>query len=166
MGSMVKRIQKVAFLDTAKNVSNPTWGLVGTGITTLTVNYNPNKTTEQWIIHENATTRLESYQATIDAEQTAYYGDDVYDFVDNLRYDMVTGADAETSILLIDKYVSSNGGYRAQRFACTVSVNSDGGDAGQGAKITYTIDLNGDPVNGIVTFTGDVPTFTPETVSL
>ena len=113
------------------------------------------------IIDKNATTRINGYQPSIDAEQIAYFGDECFDFVDDIRYNMKTGDEATTQILLVDKYKEvSEGSFRAQVFDCTISINSDGGPADDDSKVNYTIDINGDPINGTVAIANGVPTFT------
>ena len=51
-------------------------------------------------------------------------------------------------------------GGTSSNFECTISIESYGGDGGVTPSITFTIGLNGDPTQGSVTFTGEVPTFT------
>ena len=90
-----------------------------------------------------------------------YFGDAIYDYINGLRYNLATGSDAVTKALLIDKYdKSTDNSFKAQTFECTISIESYGGDGGVTPSITFTIGLNGDPTQGSVTFTGEVPTFT------
>ena len=139
------------------------WKIFGNGVTSANYSYNPQTTTETWIINDNATTTLDSYQFAIDGEQNCLFGDPVFDFVDSLRYKLAVGGDAETQVLLIDKYsVTEDTEFRAQVFNVTIAVNEFGGDGGATPKITYTISANGDPIQGTVTFADKVPTFTPD----
>lgn len=160
----VKRSEIVGFLDITPSETNETWSLFGNGITSATYSYNPQNTTETWIVEDNARTSLDSYQFAIDGEQQCLYGDAVYDYINALRYNMATGDDAKTHILLIDKYdytgEGNNVSYKAQKFDCVISINEYGGDGGVTPKISYNIAVNGNPVKGTATITSGVPTFT------
>lgn len=161
MPNLVKRKEIMLYLDTTPN-ENETWGLYGKKSTTATYTYNPNQTTETYITDDNATVTLDSYNITIDGNMKCYSGDAIYDYINGLRYKLATGTDAVTKALLIDKYEKNEGdnSFKAQVFEATISIGSYGGDGGVTPSITFTIGLSGDPKQGSVTFTGDVPTFT------
>ncbi len=161
MPQLVKRKEIMLYLNTTPSETE-TWGLYGKKSTTATYTYNPNSTSETYITDDNATVTLDSYNVTIDGDMKCYFGDAIYDFINGLRYNLSTGSDAVTKALLIDKYdkSSSDDSFKAQVFDCTISIESYGGDGGVTPNITFTIGLNGDPTQGSVTFTGDVPTFT------
>ena len=164
----VKRTDLVAFLDVdkASTIGGADWKVIGNGVTSLSYSYNPNSTTETYIVNDNASTTLDSYAFSIDGEQTALFGDDVFDFIDGLRTSLAVGDNAVTNLLLIDKYNEiTTGNFKAQVFKCVVSVTSYGGDGGVSPKIGFTISANGNPINGSVSFSGSTPTFT-ENVSL
>lgn len=159
----VKRSEIVGFINVTPDTAGEgtyDWKIFGNGVTTASYAYNPQSTTETWIINDNATTTLDSYQFAIDGEQTCLYGDPVFDFVDNLRYNLSVGGSAETQVLLVDKYsVTEDTKFRAQVFNVTIAINEFGGDGGATPKITYTISANGDPKKGTVTILDGVPTF-------
>lgn len=162
MPILVKRKEIMLYLDTKPNEgSNPTWGLYGKKSTTATYTYNPNSSEETYITEDNATVTLNSYNVTIDGDMKCYFGDAIYDYINTLRYKLATGDDACTTALLIDKYDkdSDNNSFKAQTFKATISIESYGGDGGEIPNITFTINLNGDPTQGSVTFTGETPTF-------
>ena len=163
MPSLVKRTEIVAYLNTTPSEASESWGLVGNKTTTLSYSYNPQTTTEQYVVDDVASTTLDGYQLAIDGEMKCYFGDAVYDFINGLRYNMSIGDQAVTKVLLIDKYDKSSGdnSFKAQVFECTVSANEYGGDGGETPTISYNINVNGNPTQGSVTFTGKVPTFTP-----
>ena len=166
MPTLVKRKEIMLYLDTKPNdsVNSPSWGLYGKKSTTATYTYNPSSTSETYITDDNATVTLDSYNITIDGNMKCYFGDAIYDFINNMRYNLATGTDAITQALLIDKYdKNSDGSFKAQTLNCTISVESYGGDGGVTPNITFTIGLNGDPTQGSVTFAGEIPTFTPKT---
>ena len=168
----VKRSDIVGFLDTSKasSIDSATWKIFGNGVTTASYSYNPSTTSETWIVEDNARNTLDSYALSIDGEQSCLYGDDVFDFINGLRYSMSVGDDAITNLLLVDKYDYEGSGagrtYKAQVFSCTIQIESYGGDGGAKPTISYTIGVNGDATNGTVTITDGVPAFTPEAQSL
>ena len=162
MPTLVKRKEIMLYLNTTP-ASTETWGLYGKKSTSATYSYNPETTSETYIVDDNATVTLDSYNVTIDGNMKCYFGDAVYDYINGLRYNLATGTDAVTKALLIDKYDATTNGttrFKAQVFEATISIESYGGDGGVTPTITFSIGLNGTPKQGYVTFTGDVPTFT------
>ena len=159
----INRDEWVEFLNTTPSAQTPSWAIIGVGITDKATDYNTEKTEEKWIIHRNKNVTIDSYGLTSGVEQTAYKDDEVFEFIDNIRYRLKTGENAETTLLEVDKYsfagTESAPVYRARLWTVAVEVTSHGGDT---AKINYTINYTGDPTFGTVTFTNGVPTFTAE----
>ena len=159
----IDRTQWVDFLNTTPSEEKPNWAIIGVGITDKATDYNANVTEEKWIINKNATKTIEHYALTSGVEQTAYKGDLVFEFIDDIRYHLKTGSDAETTLLEIDKYSvtekDTTPKYRARLWNVGIEIGSNGGET---AKINYTINYNGDPTFGTVTFENGVPTFTPQ----
>ncbi len=159
----INRDEWVEFLNTTPNESTPKWEIIGVGITDKSTDYNAEKTEEKWIIHRNKNVSVDSYGLTSGVEQTAYKGDGVFEFIDDIRYRLKTGSKAETTLLEIDKYSvtdeTTTPKYRARLWNVAIEVSSHGGDT---AKINYTINYTGDPTFGTATFDKGVPTFTPE----
>lgn len=156
----------MAFLNIEPSGSSESWALVGNGMTTGSYTYEATETSETYIVDDNATTTVDSYALSLDGEMKCIFGDEVFDFINELRRKLATGTDAETSVLLIDKYdVSETNKFKAQKFACSISISSYGGDGGATPTIGFKINVNGDPVNGTVTIADGVPTFTEDTVT-
>lgn len=166
MAKLIKRSQIRAFLNTSPATpGSPVWGIVGNKQTTGDFNYDANTTDETYIVDDNATVTIDSYKLTLPNEMKCYFGDGVYDFVNTLRRNLATGTDAETQVLLIDTYDEQGGSFFAQKYNCSISVEKYGGDGGETPTISFTINANGNPVNGTATITQGVPTFT-ESASL
>ena len=162
MATLIKRSQIQAFLNTGK-AEEPTYKIVGNYMPSGNYEYNPQTTTETYIVNDNATLTLDSYQIAFDGEMKCAKGDAVFDYIDDLRYNVAVGDDAVSEVVLVDTYeAKTSGQYRAQKFACTVSVNSFGGDGGQTPTISFNIALNGDPIKGTATISDGTCTFTPE----
>lgn len=159
----INRDEWVEFLNTTPSEKTPSWAIIGVGITDKTTDYNTEKTEEKWIIHRNKNVTIDSYGLTSGVEQTAYKEDEVFEFIDNIRYRLKTGENAETTLLEVDKYsftgTESAPVYRARLWNVALEITSHGGET---AKIKYTINYTGDPKFGTVTFENGVPTFTPE----
>ena len=160
MSRLVKRPEIVAWLNTKPGTGTPTWGLVGNGMTSGSYSYEAAETSETYIVDDNATTTIDSYSISLDGEMKCLFGDEVYDYINGLRYNLAVGSDAVTEVLLVDKYdVSESGAYKAQKFNCSVSVSSYGGDGGTTPTIGFKINVNGTPTNGTVTLADGNPTF-------
>ncbi len=156
----------MAFLNIEPSGSSESWALVGNGMTTGSYTYEATETSETYIVDDNATTTVDSYALSLDGEMKCIFGDEVFDFINELRRKLATGTDAETSVLLVDKYdVSETNKFKAQKFACSISISSYGGDGGATPTIGFKINVNGDPTNGTVTISEGVPTFTADTVT-
>ena len=168
MGRFVKRTEIMAFLNIDPGKEEQKWALVGNGMTSGSYSYEPQETSETYIVNDNATTTIDSYAVSLDGEMKCIFGDEVYDFINALRYNLATGTDAETEVLLIDKYdVSEETKFKAQLFNCSISISSYGGDGGATPTIGFKINVNGDPKNGTVTIADGKPTFTQaEAISL
>lgn len=160
MATLIKRTQIQAFLNTASKEGEPTYKIVGNGMTSGSYEYNPQTTTETYIVNDNATTTLDSYQIAFDGEMKCMKGDAVFDYIDGLRYDVAIGDDAKSSVVLVDTWNGSEGQYRAEKFDCTVSINSYGGDGGATPTISFNIGIDGDPVKGTAAIADGTCTFT------
>lgn len=162
----INRDEWVEFLNTKPSEASPNWAIIGVGITDKSIDYNAEKTEEKWIIHRNKNVSVDSYGLTSGVEQTCYKGDEVFEFIDDIRYRLKTGSKAETTLLEVDKYSvtdeKATPKYRARLWTVAIEVSSHGGDT---AKISYTINYTGDPTFGTVTFSNGKPTFTEETTS-
>lgn len=155
----ITRDQFVTYVDTTPSASE-TWALLGVGITEYGIAYNPQVTTEKWIIHKNANSSLDSYQRQADASQKCYKGDAVFEYINELRRTCGIGAEVQTHVLDIDRYdvesAETTPKYKATKCDAIIVITKYMSDD---AVIEYSIYYNGDPVQGTVTFTEEVPTF-------
>jgi hypothetical protein len=131
--------------------------LIGDGVTTGAIGYNP-KTSEETYIHEDsATISVESYAPTLPVEAIAVSGDDVFEFIDGLRIARAVLDDAETDIVNVWMY--ETGGptaFPAEKQTVSIQIDEFGGDGGSSVKINYTINFVGDPVIGTFNATSSV----------
>lgn len=156
----IKRSQFQAFLDTTPS-STATYSLIGDGVTTGTINYNPEVVTEAYIHQDSSTTTLERYAPTFPIEAQCVQGDDVFDFIDGLRQSRAVGSDAETDLLLVYLYETpaNTDQYPAELQPVTIQIDSFGGDGATTNRINYTISFRGDPTAGAYDVSDG--TFTP-----
>jgi hypothetical protein len=159
MATKIKRSEIQTFLNTTP-LAAATYALLGDGVVSGKISYNPKTSEETYINEDSATITLESYAPTLPVEMTAKFGDTVFDFVDNLRVTRAVLADAETDIVNVWAYEAGGPtAYPAEKQNVSIQINDFGGDGGQAAKINYTINFVGDPVVG--TFNVNTKVFTP-----
>lgn len=153
------------FINSTPDETNPTYELLGLGITALTMEYNPNTVTEQYIHQDTANIQTESYAPTIPVEQSVYSGDDAFDYIDSIRQaGPAVLAAAETDIVEVRKYETPDTAgitYPATKWPCSIQIDSFGGEGGASAKINFTINITGDPIDG--DFNTTTLAFTPTT---
>lgn len=167
MATLVKRKEIMLYYNTTPGQETKTWKLYGKKTVSCSYDYNPSSTSETYITDDNATTILDAYAVSIPGDMKCYYGDAVFDYINQLRYNLAVGSDAEGEVLLIDRYIKvgqDTNAFQAEVFKSTTMINNYGGDGGKIPNITFTTSLNGDPEKGSVTFTGEEPTFTQTVV--
>ncbi len=156
----ITRDQHVIYLDTTPKAENENWELLGFGVTDGTINYNPQITTNKWIIHKNSTSSHDSNQKQMDVNQKCYKGEPCFEYL-NTKRDK-SGKDVQSHALEIDlwngKEVDGVMKYPAKRSNCITPVSSYMSDT---ATIGYSIHFNGDPVEGTATIVDGKPVFTP-----
>lgn len=146
--AQVKRSQFATFMNTTPSAT-ATYALIGDGITSAEISYNP-ETEEYTFIHQDSgTTNLKSYKPAMPVEAIATAGDPVFDFVDGLRQARAILDGAKTDIVNVWLYeTDTSGAYPAEKQDVIISIDSFGGEGGDTAKINYTLNYAGDPVAG------------------
>lgn len=159
----VKRSDFAAFLNTVPSAATPTWKRMGKGITSQKISYNAQSSSETYIDEDSATTSIDSYAPTMDAPMTAYKGDPVFDYVDELRQKRAVGADCETEVLLVYIYDSTGTGssvkYAAEKQKVAISIDEFGGDGGGNNSLSFTVNFIGQSERGTCTIANGQPTF-------
>lgn len=136
-----------------------TYNIIGPGVTELSVSYNPQTSTEQYIHEDAATTELTGYQPNAPVTGHAVNGDPVFDFINKMRQDLPIGSDAHTDVVLVDVFGKKTGGtYSATKQPVSIQIDSYGGAASDPLSIGYTINWRGSGVQG--TFNPETKTFT------
>lgn len=149
---------KVALFLNTGTVASPVWKRAGKGVTSLSIAYNPQITTEQYIDQSSASASVDSYQVASDIPLTCYAGEPIFEFIDALRRSRAIGSAAEVQVLIIYLYKESP--YAAELNNASIAINDFGGDAGAPVVINSTLSFNGDPTIGTAVVTNGVPVFT------
>ena len=154
--SKIDRSECLTYLDVTPTALNPSWKILGVGITDYSLSYNPQVDTEKWIIEDTARNDHTSNQKQGSVEQKMYKGDPCFEFAsagrDKLNY--------RTHILDIDRYNGENGVYPAKMSDGKLVITET---LGENATLSYDLYYDGDPIEGTVSFVNQEPTFTPTT---
>lgn len=147
----IKRSQFLTFIDTTP-ASTATWAVLGIGVNEYATSYNPQVDTEKWIVEDNARNDHTSNQKQGSVTQKCYKNDAEFAFIaagrDQLNY--------KTHILDVDTWSGDVGSYAAKMSDAIIAVTSYSGE-----EIQYDIYYDGDPVEGTVSISDGVPTFSP-----
>lgn len=155
----MKRSAFMTFLNTTPGVETPSYELIGDGVTELSIAYNPQSTTEQFINQDSGDTSITGYQPNAPVTQQVKKGNNVFEFVNELRKKRAIGEDAETTIVTVDAFDgSADTGYIAEQQKVSIQIDSFGGASTDPLSIGYTLNYKGDPVPG--TFDAKTKTFT------
>jgi len=154
-----KRSAFLLFINTKPKETAADYALVGDGVTELSVSYNPQTNTEQYIHQDTANTELTGYQPNAPVTSQVVKGDKAFEYINDLRNRLPIGSDAHTDIILIDKFEPDSGGaYPAAKQPVSIQIDSYGGAASDPLSIGYTINWRGNGVKG--TFNPETRTFT------
>lgn len=154
-----KRSAFKLFMNTTPKETAATYGIVGPGVTELSVAYNPQTSTNQYIHEDVANTDLTGYQPNAPVTGQAVPGDTVFDFIKEMKDDLPIGSDAYTDVVLVDVFDTATGGaYPATKQPVSIQIDSYGGSATDPLSIGYTINWRGTGVKG--TFNPSTKTFT------
>ena len=148
----IKRSQFKLFLDTTPTVTDPTWKLEGWGVEEASIDYGAQVDRIKYIVEDAARTDHTGNEKQSSITKRTYKGEPVFEFVnkgrDKLNY--------VTHILEVDSWNKTGETYAAKKTDGLITVTSYSGE-----EIEYDLYFDGDPVEGTVTMTDGVPTFTP-----
>ncbi len=157
---------KVAiYLDTSKSITTPSWVPEWKRIEKSTIfdlAFNPQSTTEDYIAYETAIEEISGYQPEIPQEIAMYRGDPIYDYIEDLVYDLQVGDALRVPVLLLFPPELDNEGKLAGEIKAwqikearllLSNFNSVEG------KITFTLKLGGTYGRGTVEVSNGVPVF-------
>jgi hypothetical protein len=129
--------------------STATYNLVGDGVASGEISYNPETEEVTYIHQDSGVTTLNAYKPNMPIEGTAIDGDPVFEFVDSLRKSRAILDAAKTDIVNVWLYETPVGdAYPAEKQEVIISIDSFGGEGGKPATIKYTINYAGDAILG------------------
>lgn len=147
-----KRSAFLLFINTASGgTGTGSYALVGDGVTELTVSYNAQTTTSQYIHQDTATTTVTGYQPSAPVTAEVVKGDPAFEYINEMRRSLPIGSDAQTEIVMVDVFdASSSGGGSAPAIKQKVAIQIDsyGGAASDPLSIGYTINWIGEGEQG------------------
>jgi len=154
-----KRSAFKMFMNTTPKEEEASYNIIGPGVTELSVAYNPQTSTNQYIHEDVANTDMTGYQPNAPVTGQDVQGDPVFDFVNEMRENLPIGSDAYTDVVLVDIFSKQGAGsYAATRQPVSIQIDSYGGAASDPLSIGYTINWRGNGVKG--TFNPETRTFT------
>ena len=160
MSVTITNEKKKVFIDTAQASaigSSNVWARIGEGINTFTPSNNGQISTKHYINAKFATSRRNGLQKQYSFSGDRCIGDEANDFLVGLSEK--TGEECESWVLVYE--ANGTAPYSAKCYECMVDISNDGSiEGGQDVAIDGTLYINGDPINGTVTETSGVPTFT------
>lgn len=143
MTTTVKRSLIASFLNTG-TYGTPVWSIIGPGVTTAKIAYNPKTLQETYINEDTGHTLVESYMPNMPLEATVISDDPVFQYIDNLRMGRKVLDDALVDVCNVWKYQTpALGYYSAERQPATMQAEDFGGPGGEVAKIKFTLDFQG-----------------------
>ena len=145
----IKRSEFLTFIDTTPSTT-PTWKILGIGVDEYSTSYNPQVDTEKWIVEDNARNNHTSNQKQGSVTQKCYKNDPAFAFIAGARDQL----NFKTHVLDIDTWDATGSTYSAKMSDAIIAVTSYSGE-----EIEYDLYYDGDPVDGTVTITDGVPTF-------
>jgi len=149
----------IPFLDTSKTINTtwvPTWKRIDLS-TIFSLNPNPQTVSQDYITYETPVETVDKYQPELPQEIALYEGNDIYDFVFALFYDLPTGSAATVPVLMC----FGGTGKKAWRIEQATLVLGELNTVDK--KLTFTLKLGGDIDKGTYVITAGVPVFTPAT---
>lgn len=158
----MKRSAFVTLINTTPTADKPTYAIIGDGVTDLSISYNPQTKTEQFINQDSADTSITGYQPSAPVTQQVKKGDAVFEFVNGLRKSRAIGEEAETTIITVDAFdtAAEENVYPAEQQKVSVQIDTFGGPATDPLSISYTLNYKGDAVAG--TFNTKTKEFTAD----
>lgn len=154
-----KRSSFLMFINTTPKEAAGAYALIGDGVTELSIAYNPQTNTEQYIHQDTANTDMTGYQPNAPVTSQVVKNDQAFEFINDMRKRLPIGSDAHTDVVMVDVFEPATGGaYPAIKQPVSIQIDSYGGAASDPLSIGYTINWRGNGTPG--TFNPETKTFT------
>ncbi len=158
----LNRSKSLIFIDTGDSTASYTWTRIDKStVFDLTVNAVEND--YDFIDDDNTVKELDKYQPTMEQEIMTVEGNPMYEYMEQLFYDLPTGEEAKKPTLIVfprNIGTGSTASYHA--WLCPASTLTVKNFNSQDKKIYWTIAFN-NITKGTATVSDGVPVFTPTT---
>lgn len=146
----------VALLFNGGTALSPDWIQLSKA-TENTINLNAETEDFDFIVDESPTTLIKKYKPSLSNPLTLFKGEPDYEYFWPKFYNLPTGADAETEILIVFMNEKTTTKYDAWKCKCTLVLESLDP---VNSQLTFTTQMNGTIEKGTVEVAEGVPTFT------
>jgi hypothetical protein len=157
---IVKKHKIAPFLDSTPTGTTRTWFRIKKS-TAFDLNMNPKTEERDYISDESPTTEITQYKPSLNQALVMHKGEPDYEFVFGKFFDMATGTDAETNILIVffqeATVVSAKTYYKAWQCPAAISCNDLNS---VDSTLSFDTFLNGTVAKGYVEITDGAPAFT------
>ena len=157
----ITKDQVIPFLDISGSILkgedqwSPDWKRIDKS-TIFDLSFNPQSTTEDYIAYETPIEEISGYQPELPQEIALYRGNAIYDYIEDLCYDLQVGDALRVPMLLVWP-PKDNGSLRAWQIKdCRLLLSNYNSVDG---KVTFTLKLGGTYDRGSVTIADGMPTF-------
>lgn len=158
-----KRSAFLLFINTSGSGGTTGYALVGDGVTDLSIAYNAQTSTNQYIHEDTATTTVTGYQPNAPVTSEVVKGDPAFEYINTMRKALPIGSEAQTEIVMVDVFDGTGDSHPAIKQKVAIQIDSYGGAASDPLSIGYTINWIGAGEEGAFnvstkTFTGGAGT--------
>ena len=154
--TVLRKHMCIPFLDTTKGSTTPTWAQIDKS-TKFSLNPNPQTETEDYICYESPVTEVDHYEPELDQEIVMNAGNDMYEFIFGMFYNLPVGEDAKVPCLICFPPDGSNA-KKAWKADDATLVLGEMNTVDR--KISFTLHLGGNITKGTYTISSGVPSFT------
>ena len=156
-GTLIKKYHVALFINTGTS-DVPVWTRIQKSTdNTITANAVTNEF--DFIVDESPTTVLDQYKPSLSQPITMYKGNSDYNFFFDRFFNLKTGDDAVTDVLIVYLAEDVGGAYKAQKSSCVVVIDNMNPVE---STITASINFNGTVDTGTVVVTDKVPVYTSD----
>jgi len=159
-GDMVQK-HNVALFFNGGTSSVPDWIRIRKS-TDNTITGNAESQTFDYIDQEAPTSEIKRYAPSLSQPITMYKGEPDYEFAFDKWFNLSTGVNAKTELLVVFYAADATSGYKAWKVECNLVVDNMNPVE---SVITLTINFNGTVDKGSVVVTDGIPSFTSSTVT-
>lgn len=154
----LNRSKSLIFVDTGDSTSSYTWTRIDKS-TVFDLQLNAVTNDYDFIDDDNTVSELDKYQPSMDQEIMTVVGNDMYEYMENLFYNLPSGEDAKKPTLIVfPRNISTDSTASYHAWLCPKSTITLKNFDSQAKKIYWTIAFN-NITKGTATVNDGVPVF-------